>query len=49
MNYDNENNEAPKKTSTLGYWIGQAVAVIIGLCIMAIIIALTVKVIEWLL
>ena len=49
MNPDNEHYEVPKKTSTTGYRMGQAVAVLIGLCAMAIIIALTVKIIQWLL
>lgn len=49
MNTDNDHYEAPKKTSAIGYRIGQAVAVLIGLCAMAIIIALTVKIIQWLL
>jgi hypothetical protein len=49
MNPDNEHYEVPKKTSATGYRMGQAVAVLIGLCTMAIIIALTVKIIQWLL
>lgn len=49
MNPNNEHYEAPKKTSAIGYRMGQAIAVLIGLCVMAIIIALTVKVIQWLL
>lgn len=49
MNHDNENYEVPKKTSTTGYRMGQAIAMLIGLCGMAIIIALTVKIIQWLL
>lgn len=49
MNPDNEHYEVPKKTSAIGYRMGQAVAVLIGLCTMAIIIALTVKIIQWLL
>ena len=49
MNPDNEHYEVPKKPSATGYRMGQAVAVLIGLCTMAIIIALTVKIIQWLL
>lgn len=49
MNPNNEHYEVPERRSAIGYRMGQAIAVLIGLCVMAIIIALTVKVIQWLL
>lgn len=49
MNPDNEHYEVPKRRNAIGYKMGQAVAVLIGLCVMAIIIALTIKIIQWLL
>lgn len=41
MKNNNENN--------LGYKVGQALAFVIGLCIAAILVALTVKLILWIL
>lgn len=41
------NNQEPKKTTGLGYRLGQAVAVILFACIAAIIITLTFKLIWW--
>lgn len=35
--------------NSLGYKVGQALAFVIGLCIVAILIALTVKLILWIL
>lgn len=49
MNSDNDRPvESPNKNS-IGYKLGQATTMLIGICIMAIIVALTIKIIQWLL
>lgn len=43
------NNQEPKKTNSLSYRLGQALTIVLSGCIAAIAIALTIRLIWWIL
>ena len=43
------NNQEPKKTNNLGYKLGQALTILLSTCIAAIVVALTIRLVLWIL